>query len=102
MFNKLIGVVMKAKSVAALLVASSALLAVPAFAGGNDPTSPYRNDVGVSVSHRGHSAQTKAAAEGHGSVVNGNHGGVGGSEPGKSQSGRRAPGDSINPMYRGG
>ena len=93
---------MKARPIAALLVASSALLVAPAFAVGDDQTSSYRSDVGASVSHRSQTAHTKATAEGHGSVVDGSHGGVGGSESGKSQSGRRAPGDSINPMYRGG
>ncbi len=93
---------MKARSIAVLLVASSASMAAPAFAGGNDQTSSYRSDVAASVAHRGQTAQAKAAAEGHGSVVDVNHSGVGGAEPVKSQSGRRAPGDSINPMYRGG
>ncbi|MFM0056015.1 hypothetical protein PQR64_10360 [Paraburkholderia phytofirmans] len=102
MFDKLMGVVMKVRSIAALLVASSALLAASAFAGGNDQTPSYRSDVAASASHRGQTAQAKAAAEGHGSVVDVNHSGVGGSESGKSQSGRRAPGDSINPMYHGG
>jgi hypothetical protein len=102
MFNKLIGVVMKAKSIAALLVASSASLAAPAFAGGYGQTSVYRTDVGAPVSQRGQTAQTKAAAEGQGSVVDGSRSGVGGDESVRSQSGRRAPADSIDPMYRGG
>ncbi|PRX36362.1 hypothetical protein B0G75_101551 [Paraburkholderia sp. BL18I3N2] len=93
---------MKVRSIAALLVASITLLAAPAFAGGNDQTSSDRSDVATSVVHRSQTTQAKAAAEGHGSVVDVNHSGVGGSESGKSQSGRRAPGDSINPMYHGG
>jgi hypothetical protein len=109
MLNKLIGVVMKAKSIAALLVASSALLAAPAFAGGYGQTSFDRTDVGARVSQRGQTAQTKATAEGPGSAVDGNRSGVGGDDSGvggdesvRSQSGRRAPADSIDPMYRGG
>ena len=85
MFNRLIGVVMKAKSIAALLVASSASLAAPAFAGGYGQTSVYRTDVGAPVSQRGQTAQTKAAAEGQGSVVDGSRSGVGGDESVRSQ-----------------
>ena len=55
---------MKAKPIAALLVASSALLVAPAFAGGNGQTSSDRNDVGASVSHRGQTAHTKARGRG--------------------------------------
>lgn len=102
MFNKHIGVVMKAKSLAALLVASSASLAAPAFAGGDGQSSFYRTDVGAPVSQRGHAAQTKAVARAHGSSVGGTRSGVGGEESVKPQSGRRAPTDSIDPMYRGG
>ncbi|KAA1000885.1 hypothetical protein FVF58_39705 [Paraburkholderia panacisoli] len=93
---------MKAKSLAVLLVASCASLAAPAFAGGDGQTSLYRADVGSPVSHRGHAVQTKAAVKAHGSAVDGSRSGVGGAESGKSQSGRRAPADSIDPMYRGG
>jgi len=102
MFDKLMGVAMNVRSIAAVLVASIALLSAPAFAGSDDQSSSYRNDVAASVAHRGQTAQAKAAAEGHDGVVDVNHSGVGGSESGKSQSGRRAPGDSINPMYHGG
>jgi hypothetical protein len=102
MFNKLIGVIMKAKSIATLLVASAVSLAAPAFAGGYGQTSVSRTDVDAPASQRGQAAQTKAASEGQGSAVDGNHSGVGGAESVKSQSGRRAPADSIDPMYRGG
>jgi len=102
MFNRLIGVVMKAKSIAALLVASSASLTAPAFAGGYGQSSFDCTDVGAPVSQRGQTAQTKATAEGQGSAVDGNRSGVGGDESVRSQSGRRAPADSIDPMYRGG
>jgi hypothetical protein len=40
--------------------------------------------------------------EGQGSAVDGMSGGVGGDETGHSQSGRRAPSDSIDATYRGG
>jgi hypothetical protein len=102
MLNTLIGVVMKTKSVAALLVASSVSLTAPAFAGGYGQTSLHHADAGAPVSQHGETAQTKAAAEGQDSAGDANHGGVGGDESVRSQSGRRAPADSIDPAYRGG
>jgi hypothetical protein len=100
MFNKLIGVVMKAKSIAALLVASCASVAAPAFAGGYGQT--LCDSTGAPVSQRGQTAKAKATAYGQHSVIDRNRSGVGGAESGRSQSGRRAPSDSIDPMYRGG
>lgn len=96
---------MKARVIAALLVASSASLAVPSFAGGCGPASVNGRDVGAPASQRGQTAHTKTAEDGQGSVVDKKRSGVGGYEPVRSvrsKSGRRAPGDSIDPMYRGG
>ena len=93
---------MKAKYIAALLVASSASLAVPSFAGGYGPASVYGGDVGAPALQRGQTIRVKAPKYGQGSVVDKKHRGVGGAESGKSQSGRRAVGDSIDAQYRGG
>jgi len=93
---------MKAKSIAALLVAGFASLAVPAYAGGYGPASADCGNVGAPASQHGQTAHTKAAEDGDGSVVDKKRSGVGGDESGRSQSGRRAPANSIDPMYRGG
>jgi hypothetical protein len=52
---------MKTKLIAALLVAASASVAAPAFAGGYGPAPFYRPDVGAPASQRGVSEQTVAA-----------------------------------------
>lgn len=93
---------MKAKFIAALVVASSAALAAPAFASGYGPAPYYHPDTGAPASQRGLSAQTTAVEQGKGSMVEENHSGVGGDDPVRSESGTRAPADSIGPMYRGG
>ncbi|SAK88098.1 hypothetical protein AWB81_04617 [Caballeronia arationis] len=93
---------MKAKSVAVLLVASAASLAVPCFAGSYGQASQGRECTGVPVRHHAQTAHTKVMKEGQGSAVDGMSGGVGGDETGHSQSGRRAPSDSIDATYRGG
>ena len=93
---------MKARFIATLLVASAASLAVPAYAGGYGAASVYGGDVGEPASERGQTAHTKAPQDGDGSVVDKKRSGVGGDESGTSQSGRRSPRDSIDPMYRGG
>jgi hypothetical protein len=104
MFTKLIGIVMKAKSIAALLVASSASLAVPSIASAYGPAPSYGSDVGAPASQRVQTAhtKTKAVEDGQGSVVDEKRRGVGGEESVRSHSGRRAPTDSIDPMYHGG
>ncbi len=87
-----------AKTIAHLLVACSASLAAPAFAGANVPASDCRSDNGATAMQSG---QTMPSA--HSSVVHKNHGGVSGSMSARSQPCKRAPGgDSIDPMYRGG
>lgn len=93
---------MKAKSIVVLLVACAASMAVPCFAGSHAQASPNRGCTGLAVTHHAQTARTKAMKEGQGSAVDGTSGGVGGDEAGRSQSGRRAPGDSIDAMYRGG
>lgn len=84
---------MNAKTIAALLVACSASLAAPAFAGAYVPVSGSRTDSGAPATQSG---QTMPSL--HSSVVHKSHGGV----TARSPSGKRAPGDSIDPMYRGG
>ncbi|WNC91863.1 hypothetical protein RI103_26575 [Paraburkholderia sp. FT54] len=92
---------MKTKFIAALLVASSASLAVPAFASGYGPAPFYRPDVGEPAAQRNQSAQTMAAQGSPGSMVDENGSGVGGDQSGKSESGKRSPADSVDLMYRG-
>ncbi|CAB3793078.1 hypothetical protein LMG28614_03644 [Paraburkholderia ultramafica] len=93
---------MKAKSIAALLVASSASLAVPSIASGYGPSPSNGSDAGAPAAQRGQTIHAKAAEDGQGSVVGVKRRGVGGEESVRSQSGRRVPTDSIDPMYRGG
>ncbi|TDN63604.1 hypothetical protein B0G77_7281 [Paraburkholderia sp. BL10I2N1] len=93
---------MKARFIAALLVASFASLAVPSYAGGYGTASVGCGDPGAPASQRGQAVHTKAAENGNGSVVDKKHSGVGGNGSGKSESGRRSAPDSIDPMYRGG
>lgn len=54
---------MKTKFIAALLVAASASIAVPAFASGYGPAPYYRPSVGAPASQQGQSAQTVAAEQ---------------------------------------
>lgn len=84
-----------AKTVAYLLVACSASLAAPAFAGAYVPC---RSGSAATATQSG-----KTMPLHHASVVHKNNGGVNGGMPTPSQSGKRVPGgDSIDPMYRGG
>lgn len=92
---------MKTKSVVALLVASSASLAAPAFASGYGPAPFYRPDVGESAAQRSQSAQALAAEVSPGSMVDENSSGVGGNESVRSQSGGPASADGVDLMYRG-
>jgi hypothetical protein len=91
---------MKTKLIAALLVASTATLAAPAFASGYGPAPFYRPDVGAPASQRGQSGQTLAAEQSQGSVVDENRSGVGGVESVTSQSGQRAMVDSTDSLFR--
>jgi len=56
---------MKIKLAAAVLVATSALLAAPAFASGYGPAPFYNAEVGAPSSQRGPSAQTLMAEQHH-------------------------------------
>ncbi|KAA0997694.1 hypothetical protein FVF58_48115 [Paraburkholderia panacisoli] len=91
---------MKTKFAVTLLVASAASLAAPAFSSGYGPAPFYRPDVGEPA-QRSQSAQTLAGEVSPGSVVDENHSGVGGDESVRSQSGGRAPADSVGLIYRG-
>ena len=87
-----------AKTIAHLLVACTASLGAPAFAGAHVPASDCRSDSGAPATQSGHTTPSL-----HSSVVHKNHGGVSGGVSARSQSGKRVPGgDSIDPMYRGG
>ena len=80
-----------AKTFAYLMVACSASLAAPAFAGAYVPC---RSGSAATATQSG-----KTMPLHHASVVHKNNGGG----PTPSQSGKRIPGsDSIDPMYRGG
>ncbi|MGE8164613.1 hypothetical protein ACQKRQ_31280 [Paraburkholderia sp. NPDC080076] len=92
---------MKVKLIVGLLVASSAVLAAPAFASGYGPAPFYRPDVGEPAMQRSQSAQTMAAAVSPASMVDENSSGVGGNESVRSQSGGPAAADSAGVMYRG-
>ena len=92
---------MKTKIIATLLVVSSASLAAPAFASGYGPAPFYRPDVGEPAAQRSQSAQMLAAEVSPGSMVDESRSGVGGDESVRSQSGGRAPADSVDSMYRG-
>jgi hypothetical protein len=103
MFKTLIGVVMKGKSIAVLLLASAAsVAAVPCFAGGYRHASMNCTGGRAPVTQHGHKAQAKPATGGQGVPVDAVRSGFGGDETVRTQSGRRAPSDSIDSMYRGG
>jgi hypothetical protein len=91
---------MKTKLIAALLIASSAALAAPAFASGLGPAPFYRPEIGAPASQRGQSAQTLAAEQGN--VVVAANRDVGGIEAGSSHSGARvATNAADDSIYRG-
>jgi hypothetical protein len=86
---------MKTKLIAALLIASSAALAAPAFASGLGPAPFYRPEVGAPASQRGQSVQTLAAEQ---VAANADVGGVQG---GSSHSGASATVNATDSTYRG-
>jgi hypothetical protein len=88
---------MKSKFIAAVLIASSAALAAPAFASGYGPAPFYRPDVGAPASQRGQSAQTLAAEQQQRDAARD----VGGVKAGSSQSGARAVSNPTDSIYRG-
>ncbi|MGT2475739.1 hypothetical protein [Paraburkholderia terrae] len=89
---------MNAKLIGALLLACVTSFALPAVAGEDGPASSPQTGGVVKASHAGQNAQMTVPDK----TRPGNHSGVGGVEPGKSQSGKREQPDSIDPMYRGG
>jgi hypothetical protein len=89
---------MKMKLIAALLIASSAALAAPAFASGYGPAPFYRPEIGAPASQRGQSAQTLAAEQANGGAVNSGFGGV---QAGSSHARARATLTTTNSLYRG-
>jgi hypothetical protein len=68
--------IMSKNFIAALLVASTAVLAAPAFASGYGPAPHYNPMDGAPASQRGQSAQTVAVEKGQGNVSNASYGGV--------------------------
>ena len=67
---------MKTKLIAALLVATSAAIAAPAFASGYGPAPFYRPEVGAPASQQGVSVQTFAAEREQAKNVETAYGGV--------------------------
>ncbi|MPW19261.1 hypothetical protein GCT13_20760 [Paraburkholderia sp. CNPSo 3157] len=103
MFDTLIGVVMKAKSLAALLVACASTLAVPSFAGGyGSASSSDYSAAHAPVSHHAQTVRPRTMKHEQGSMDDQNQGDVGGDEFTRSQSGHREPSDTLDPMYHGG
>ena len=92
---------MKSKFIVALLVASSASLAAPAFASGYGPAPFYRPDVGAPASQSGQTAQTLAAEAAQARAADENRASVGGDESMSTQSGRRMSGDRRDQVYHG-
>ena len=67
---------MKTKLIAALLIASSAAVAAPAFASGYGPAPFYRPSVGAPASQQGMNAQTVAAERDQAKAAESAYGGV--------------------------
>ncbi|MGF6612123.1 hypothetical protein OKW45_007111 [Paraburkholderia sp. WSM4175] len=93
---------MKTKFTAAVLVATSALFAAPAFASGYGPAPFYNAEVGAPSSQRGPSAQTLMAEQHNAAGTRSDHRPVGGSvkSAASHSSGTHVKGD-INGLYRG-
>jgi hypothetical protein len=82
--------------IAALLVATSAVLAAPAFASGYGPAPSYNPNVGAPASQRGESAQTIAAEN---AQANANATSYGGVQDTQSQSGSRVRASNNLSIY---
>ena len=93
---------MNAKLIGALLAVCSASLTTSAFAGGDSNASGVRTDGVMQAAQPVHDAKVMSARDGKGHAASKNQGGVGGMGAGKSESGRREPRDTIDPLYRGG
>jgi hypothetical protein len=95
-------IIMKTKFTAAVLVATSALLAAPAFASGYGPAPFYNAEVGAPSSQRGPSAQTLMAEQHNAADTPSDHRAVGGSvESAASHSIGTHVQVDINGLYRG-
>ncbi|TCG06908.1 hypothetical protein BZM27_23105 [Paraburkholderia steynii] len=93
---------MKTKLIAAVLVATSALLAAPAFASGYGPSPFYNAEVGAPSSQRGPSAQTLMAEQHNAADTRNALRAVGGSvESAASHSSGMHVQVNINGLYRG-
>jgi hypothetical protein len=90
---------MKSKLIAALLLATSATIAAPAFASGYGPAPFYRPEVGAPSSQSGPNSQTLAAEQRNADAVA--QSGVGGVVESSSHSGARVQTNSFNDIYRG-
>lgn len=94
---------MKAKPLVALLAVCVSTVAVPSFAGGYGTASSSDYSVAhAHVSHHAHAVRTRTAKPGQTGVGDRSQDGVGGDEFTRSQSGHRAPSDTLDPMYHGG
>jgi hypothetical protein len=93
------GVIMKKPFIIAMLVASSALVAAPAFASGYGPAPFYRPDVANSASQPG--TQSMAAKDGQAMIAIESRNAGGAEEQGMSESGNRADAERIQSLYRG-
>jgi hypothetical protein len=79
---------MNTKTIAALLIAASALVSVPALASGYGPAPFYRPSLGAPASQRGQSAQTVATERQNGGDATATSS-FGGTTPFSSESGER-------------
>ena len=92
---------MKTKSIAAVLVTTSALLAAPAFASsGYGPAPSYNPEVGAPSSQRGPSAQTIMGEQYKASDTRSDDAAVGGTVGSSSESGMHMR-LGIDDLYRG-
>jgi hypothetical protein len=95
-------VTMKTKPISAVLVATSALLAAPAFAtSGYGPAPFYNAGVGAPSSQRGPSAQTVMAEQYKPADTRSNDAAVGGTVESPSESSGKRFRHSIDDLYRG-
>jgi hypothetical protein len=82
--------------IASLLIASTAVLAAPAFASGYGPANHYNPTVGAPASQRGISTQTIAAEQ---SQANVNSSAFGGVSDTQAQSGHRVNAGNTQSLY---
>lgn len=92
---------MKSKIIVAVFVASAASLAAPAFASGYGPAPYYSPEVGAPASQAGQTAQVLAAEAAQAKAAEESRASVGGDQAMNTQSGRRAPVDRQEQVYRG-